>query len=154
MLAGIVRGVAAGAFGLLVAAAPVLTATAQAQTTPRGPETAYSYEWNNAKASAAPTGDYYCAHTTGSLVCFKPDGDKIYVKDTKGDHYSAVMRWYTDYGRWGTCRNALGSGKWGVCDKDFAEQSHYLAFRATRYNGQTKAWVDPQSEEATISTWR
>ncbi|MFD2081491.1 hypothetical protein SAMN05421678_106190 [Actinopolymorpha cephalotaxi] len=54
------------------------------------------------------------------------------------------MRWYTDYGRWGTCRNALGAGKWGVCDKDFAED-YTLYFRASRYDGDTGDWVSPES---------
>lgn len=154
MITRIAKGAAAATFGLALTATPMLSGSAEAKVAPGGPESAYSYEWNNAVKSAAPTGAYYCAHTTGSLACFKPDGDHIYVKDTKADGYSAVMRWYTDYGRWGTCRNALKAGTWGVCNKDFAEKPHTLYFRATRYNGTTGKWVSPESLEASVSTWR
>ncbi|GIH15157.1 hypothetical protein [Rugosimonospora africana] len=41
--------------------------------------------------------------------------------DRASDGASAVARWYTDYGRWGTCHNAHGYSTWAVCDKDFAD---------------------------------
>lgn len=151
MISRIAKGAAATGFGLLMAAAPMVAPAAQAKIVTPTPESAYSYEWNNAVASSGPSGSYACISTTGSKVCYKADGDKIYVKDTKKDGFSAVMRWYTDYGRWGTCRNKLGYGKWGVCDKNFAEYDsngdHYwLNYRASRYNGDTNKWVEPESE--------
>lgn len=156
MITRIIKGAAATTCGLLMAAMPMVATSAQAQSSAVGSDAtpSYTYEWNNAVKSAGPSGDYYCASTTGSLACFKPDGDVIYVKDTKADGFSAVMRWTTDYGRWGTCRNALKAGTWGTCNKNFAEKPHYLAFHATRYNGDTGKWVKPESELSTISTWR
>lgn len=111
---------------------------------------AYSFEWDDAVADS-PGSDYLeCTSTTGSYVCFQPYGDKIWVLDTKADGYSAVARWYTDYGRWGTCRNSLGSDQWGVCNKDMAEDG-IIYYRASRYDGDTDTYVGPESALATTS---
>ncbi len=154
MIATIARGTAAVTFGLLTAVAPLLSGPAQAMTTPRGPETAYHYEWNDGGPSDGPVyyHTYYCNGTTGVTACFDADGDDIFVKDTKADGFSAVMRWHTDYGRWGTCRNRLGSGTWALCNKNLQEASHTMTWRATRYNGNTGKWVAPESNDFTMNT--
>ncbi|MET9023143.1 hypothetical protein ABZV93_24525 [Actinopolymorpha sp. NPDC004070] len=145
MIARVIKAAATTGFGLLMAAAPMVAPAAQAEIVTPGPESAYSYEWNTGVLTSGPSGTYHCISTTGSTACYKPYGDKIYVKDTKADGYSAVMRWYTNYGRWGTCRNPYKAGTWVVCDKDFAEGS-WLNFRASRYDGETKKWIGPESD--------
>jgi hypothetical protein len=120
---------------ITLAGAGILASVAPAQ--------AYSFEWDNA-APEVPANTSYCGETTGSEFCWDSNGDRIYVKDTKADGYSAVARWYTDYGRWGTCRNSLGAGQWGVCNKDFAE-GYVINMRASRYDGDTGQYVGPES---------
>ena len=138
MISTIAKAAAAGVFGVLEVAAPTVAAPANAAL-------AYSFEWDNA-VSATPNLSNMsdCISTTGSEVCFQPDGDKIWVKDTSSDGFSAVARWYTDYGRWGTCRNALSAGSWGVCNKDFKE-NQAIYWRASRYDGDTGQYVGPES---------
>jgi hypothetical protein len=118
-----------------------------------GPVTAaYSFEWDVAVSGGGPSGDYACVSTAASKACFQPYGDKIWVKDLTGvDQASAVARWYTDYGRWGTCRNALGAGHWGVCNKNFAE-NHWIYWRASQYDGDTGQYVGGESGLATSGT--
>lgn len=57
---------------------------------------------------------------------------------------SAVARWYTDYGRWGTCGNAHGKGHWAYCNKNFAEGAK-IYFRASQYDGDTGQYVYGES---------
>ena len=153
MFATIAKAATAATCGLLMAATPMLAGPAQAKVASNGTQAAYTYEWNEAVKSGAPLyyHGYYCNGTTGATACFDPDGDVIYVKDIKADGYSAVMRWYTDYGRWGTCRNANGAGTWAKCNKDFAE-GHTITWRATQYNGDTKKWVNPESNDFSMNT--
>jgi hypothetical protein len=142
----ILKGLSAVSLGLVAVVAPIGGAAAQADDV----TAAYTYEWNDGVATGVPIPNPGggCNDVTGAEGCFEPDGDKFYVKDTKADGYSAVVRWYTDYGRWGTCRNSLGAGKWAVCNKDFKE-GYYIHWRVTRYNGDTGKWVDPESIEST-----
>jgi hypothetical protein len=68
---------------------------------------------------------------TGAEACFEKYGDKWYVKDTKSDGHSATASWinYLSDGRsWipyrhGSCVNKSGAGKWGLCNKDYYEDS-------------------------------
>ncbi|MFD8035573.1 hypothetical protein ACFV3F_44030 [Streptomyces sp. NPDC059717] len=125
----------------VVAAAGLLVATS--------PEAfAYSFEWNEAVDDGTGPGDYdtdvTCINSVGADVCFMPWGDKIWVYDTQADGASAVARWYTDYGRWGTCRNAHGAGEWAFCNKDFAE-GHTIYFRATQYDAGKDDYVGDES---------
>ncbi|WP_187284700.1 hypothetical protein [Streptomyces sp. uw30] len=91
-----------------------------------------------AAASGGPTGTYYCTDAdafTGAYSCFKPEGDLLYIKDTVKDGYSAVAEWgYPDgsNGRTGSCVNKLGSGNWGVCNKDFTE-GRFLELTSATY---------------------
>jgi hypothetical protein len=143
MIANLVKVMVAGLTGVVTVAAPVAVRPAAA---------AYSFEWDNAVSSGEPTDDdQTCQDNYYAMVCFEPAGDKIYVEDLVGDGYSAVARWYTDYGRWGTCRNALGKGHWAVCNKDFAE-NHVFYFRASLYDGDTHHYVGQESELRSSST--
>jgi hypothetical protein len=136
MVISIGKRVAAGLFGTMIA---ILAAATPASA-------AYSYEWDNGVAvSGLGTHAPFCTSTSYTEVCVEPYGDKIFVKDlSSADSASAVARWYTNYGRWGTCRNSLGAGHWAVCNKDF-EESSLLTFRAAQYDGDTKSWVGPES---------
>ncbi|WP_051468076.1 hypothetical protein [Actinomadura oligospora] len=91
-----------------------------------------------------------CVSTTGSIACFEPSGDKVYVKDTKKDHYSAVAIWKTSYGRKGGCRNALGYGKWAVCDYNMKE-GRRIHWQALRYDGNTHRYIRPVSRMGTAN---
>jgi hypothetical protein len=135
MATRIMKGAAAGVLGLLTVVAPMAAAPASA---------AYSFEWNNAVAGMPNLDSLACIATPVAEACFQANGDKIWVKDTSSDWYSGVARWYTDYGRWGTCRNALGAGKWGVCNKNLAE-GHTFSWRASRYDADTDAYIGPES---------
>jgi hypothetical protein len=129
--------------GVLSVAVPVATPPAHA---------AYSFEWNEGVevTTGFPDSGVHCGvaytGTSGAGVCFQPSGDKIWVYDRGSDGASAVARWYTDYGRWGTCRNAHGYGTWAVCNKDFAEH-HTIYFRAAQYDGSAEppAYVGGES---------
>jgi hypothetical protein len=114
---------------------------------------AYSYEWDEGTLSSGPTGTTKNGCSIGgyAMACFQPSGDKIYVYDASSDNASAVMRWYTDYGRWGTCRNAHKAGTWAVCNKDFAE-GHIIHFHADQYDGETKSWVETPGPDESMTT--
>jgi hypothetical protein len=103
---------------------------------------AYSFEWDEgAKSSAVITIDDVCYGMDGSTVCFRANGDQIWVFDSKSDGFSAVARWYTDYGRWGTCRNAHGYNTWAVCNKDFKE-GYEFSFRPALYDAESDSYPD------------
>ncbi len=139
MLGRMTRVAVAGLFGALAVGTPIASVPANA---------AYSFEWNNAVAHRPPGGFNTCVTTTGAEACYLDYGDQIWVKDTKADGYSAVARWYMRDGRYGTCRNKLGAGKWGVCDKEF-DESDLIHYRASRYNGSSGNYVEPESRETT-----
>jgi hypothetical protein len=141
MVARMVKRVAAGLIGTAIAIVAAATPASAA----------YSYEWDNGVAvNGLGTEQSSCVTTSYSEVCIQPYGDKIFVKDfSSADHASAVARWFTDYGRWGTCRNSLGVGHWAVCNKDFKEGS-YLTTRATQYDGDTDSWWGPESGDLTV----
>jgi hypothetical protein len=142
MVATIVKRVAAGLIGTAIAIVAAATPASAA----------YSYEWDNGVAVSGPSGTErsWCISSDYSEVCIQPYGDKIFVKDLSGeDHASAVARWFTDYGRWGTCRNSLGAGHWAVCNKDFKEGS-YLTTRAAQYDGDTQSWVYIESGDLIV----
>ena len=88
-------------------------------------------EANSATATGAPPSSAPCTETTGAKICYVKDGDKWYVKDTVADGYSALAYWssYLNHKahRRGYCRSGLGSGVWGVCDKNYTEGSVLVA---------------------------
>lgn len=108
-------------------------------------------EFDLAAESAGPATLAFCRTTTGSRVCFDPFGDRIYVRDTLGDGFSAAARWTSDFGRFGTCRNALGANHWGVCNKNFPE-NRTITFDATRYDGNTGVCIGPESTRLDAGT--
>jgi hypothetical protein len=94
------------------------------------PAMAAGYEWDYAVAGTVPDG-LKCASITGAKICYELDGDRWWVKDTSADHASAVARWQNYRNgvlyREGGCRNSLGSGEWGVCNKNYYEDSGVYA---------------------------
>jgi hypothetical protein len=76
------KGLSAGLSGLVMVVAPIGNAAAHADVT-----AAYTYEWNDAVATGVPMPNPGggCVDVTGAEGCFEPNGDKFYVKDTKGD---------------------------------------------------------------------
>jgi hypothetical protein len=113
------------------------------------------YEWDTAVAGSPPSfrsGD--CASRSGVTACFEKNGDKWWVKDTAADGHSATASWYNLLGpnlvtyRQGSCVNKLGSGKWGVCNKDYYEfntqnpygTGSYLYWEACVYDASDGTW--------------
>ncbi|MEV6842544.1 hypothetical protein [Actinoplanes sp. NPDC051411] len=141
MAARTVKRVVAGLLGTAIA---TLAAATPANA-------AYSYEWDNGVAVGGLGSEQsYCVTTKYSEVCIQPYGDRIFVMDlSSADSASAVARWFTSYGRWGTCRNSLGAGHWAVCNKDFKE-GYWLTARATQYDGDTQDWKGPESGDLNV----
>lgn len=85
------------------------------------------YEVDYAVAGDPPINRGPCLQRVGAVICFEASGDKWWVQDTDEDHASAVAEWYNHRNgslyRQGACRNTLGYGKWGVCNKDYYETS-------------------------------
>lgn len=116
------------------------------------------YEWNTATASGAPPAGLPCAVTTGARACFEKSGDRWWVLDTSSDGHSATASWtnwlgdyqngYTVDYREGSCVNKLGSGRWGVCNKDYYEDTtphaygigSLLAWQACVYDASAGTW--------------
>lgn len=129
------------------------TASAEQSTFPadaysQGVVAAVDSELNQAVAGNPPSG-LPCVKTTGATACFEASGDKWWVKDTAGDGASAEAFWQNyrngSLYRTGVCRNSLGNGEWGVCNKNYYEDSG-LRWAACVYDG---------SEDTLIrcSTW-
>ncbi|GAA2706744.1 hypothetical protein [Micromonospora olivasterospora] len=92
---------------------------------------------DNAVPGSPPTG-LHCTATQGVQGCFKKYGDQWWVQDTASDvtAYAAVL-WENHLrdgsGSWGLyrsgeCNNRLGDGRWGVCNKDYWEDSSHNAW--------------------------
>jgi hypothetical protein len=122
----IVLTVAAVATVGALAAGPATGASAAA---PRAePTIAAETDYAVAATPSASVNDN-CVSYTGVKACFEKYGDKIWVLDTAPDGYRADGAWHNDLWngsswvdyRLGTCRNTLGSGRWGYCNKDFYE---------------------------------
>lgn len=109
----------------------LMPATASAAPEPaaadRGGVSAAEYELDIAKAGTPPSSGLNCRSITGARVCFEHYGDKWWVRDTASDGASAVVLWdnYRNGSlyRQGECQNRLGSGNWGVCNKNYYEDS-------------------------------
>lgn len=105
-----------------------------------GPASAITYEWDTAErgTDSIPT-EMQCVWNDYARVCYHSYGDTFWVRDENSDGQSAVADW-RDYSgdtgalrRKGGCRNALGSGKWARCNKNFAEIDT-IYFRPCRVN--------------------
>lgn len=109
-----------------------------------GAQSALAYEWDIATPGDLP-GGLPCTETEGSKVCFESHGEKFWVKDTFADSYSAIAKWTMTWGvREGYCRNALGEGKWGYCNKSF-EEGRRIDWWAARYDRDTNQFYGPWS---------
>ncbi|MGK5638133.1 hypothetical protein ACSNOK_07405 [Streptomyces sp. URMC 126] len=91
-----------------------------------------------------------CITSPGVKTCFDKNGDKVYVKDTKGNGKSAVGLWSTNYGRSGGCRNKLTAGKWAVCNYNMREEGH-IQLENAQYDAETRTLTrfDPRA----LSVW-
>ena len=76
------------------------------------------------KPSGAPPSGIPCVSTTGAKACFDPNGDKVYVKDTKanGESVAGTIKAVLP-NHWGReCFNSRGAaGGWVMCDFDVPE---------------------------------
>jgi hypothetical protein len=133
---------AALACGLaLAAASPAFAASCRAG------DPHFNCVWHTAKAAHFP-GHLPCTKTEGSTVCFQRKGDKVWVKDTLGDSFSAISK--AQFPRFGIeyyCRNKLGTGRWGVCNERLQNGPTFY-FWAARYDGPTKRFLGPWSAGA------
>lgn len=133
--------VLAAGSGIALAATFALAAPAQAA----------SYEWNTASAGSPPSG-MTCVSMTGAKACFEKYGDKWWVEDTSADGHSATASWqnwlntsdrYYEY-RTGSCVNKLGAGHWGVCNKDYYEDTSsrrsLMKWQACVYDSADGTW--------------
>jgi hypothetical protein len=131
---------ALGGASLALAAIPLAAnaepATRTAQPAPSAAQVAPA---GVAAAPAASTSLYCVSNGHGAQACFAPYGDKIYVKDTKSDGYSAVGWFRTDYGRSSGCRNSHGAGTWAVCNFNMRE-GHKVTLWAVDLNKPTNTW--------------
>ncbi len=105
---------------------------------------AVAVEFNRAVASGPPPQTLACASTTGALACYQQDGDRWWVQDTASDGASAEAFWENrrngDLYRHGICRNSLGNGTWGVCNKNYYEDST-IFWTACVYDGSAGTYV-------------
>lgn len=102
------------------------------------PTTAAATEVVGTKVSApADLSEFGCDgdHTVANShvkVCFKPSGDKVYVKDGSADGRSGMAELNVmSTGRNTVCRNKHGAGSWAYCDFNFIEH------RAVSFRGYT-----------------
>jgi hypothetical protein len=123
---------------LLPSTASAASGASPAESHPSGgPTAAVAGEFNQAVAGSPPSG-LPCIATTGAIACYQEYGDRWWVKDTALDSASAEAVWENYRNgrlyRSGICRNSLGNGNWGVCNKNYYEDST-IWWRACVYNG-------------------
>ncbi|MGW1958359.1 hypothetical protein ACWCPI_37370 [Streptomyces sp. NPDC001920] len=127
----------AAALGVATLLALSLTGTAQADNSDTGrtaATTAAASEIDYAVAGSPPS-DRICTSAQGSTGCFRKYGDQWWVLDTDSP-YAAIVNWENqlwDGASWrsyrnGNCENLLGEGNWGVCNKDYYENSSLNAY--------------------------
>jgi len=127
----------------------LLTASAASGASPAeshpssGPTAAAAPEFNRAVAGFPPN-TLPCIDTPGAKACYNNNDDSWWVLDTARDGASAEARWENERNgglyRSGICRNSLGYDKWGVCNKNYYEDS-LIRWRACVYNGSTGTLV-------------
>jgi hypothetical protein len=109
---------------------------------------------NLAKRGSVPDG-LECIHNgSGAKACFQPRGDTFWIKDDDSDGRSAIIVWEQYLGpgeyRKGWCRNMLGGGSWGYCNKELEELSQ-IEFWAVEYDADTKQWSEWSAGEIEIT---
>lgn len=124
-----IRTLTLGVSALFLAFLPA-TASAVQESTVIGEDrasTTAAYEVDTAKKGTPPSSGRSCVSVTGAQACFEHYGDKWWVRDTVADGASAVVIWdnYRNGSlyRQGECQNRMGSGNWGVCNKNYYEKS-------------------------------
>lgn len=148
----VLAGVCASAIAAPAHANAIDRKTGEGRNSPR--PLAYSFEWDEGTKAYGPGESDWpatCTNSVGADVCYQPHGDYIWVYDDQADGYSAVARWYTSYGRWGTCQNTYTAGEWVLCNKDFAE-GETIHFTATQYRSSTNEYVGDESPEQSSAT--
>ncbi len=127
-------------FTLLPWAGPAATAAPELT----GDVGTMAVELDSAVASSGPPPGLLCPAVAGAIACFDPYGDRWYVKDTAADSASAEARWNNylsnELYRTGICRNSLGAGRWGVCNKNYYEQST-VHWRACVYDASANRLI-------------
>ncbi|WP_051366338.1 hypothetical protein [Hamadaea tsunoensis] len=97
---------------------------------PAAASAAVTPEKDYAVAGSPPAG-LPCHTIAGATACYELSGDKWWVRDNENDGASAVADWLNyqngNLYRSGQCINALGHGKWGVCNKNYYESSRVVA---------------------------
>ncbi|MFD1149021.1 hypothetical protein [Saccharothrix hoggarensis] len=135
LLMGVVPSTASADAGAASSGAAVRTAGQVAA--------AVDTEYNQAVEGTPPSG-LSCAVTTGATACFEAEGDKWWVRDTAADSASAEAGWQNIYQgsfyRAGVCRNSLGYGTWGVCNKNYYENST-VKWAACVYDGSAQTLI-------------
>ena len=129
---------------LLPAAASAAPGDSPADSYPSGGSTAaVATEFNRAVAGNPPSG-LPCAAVIGAAACYQEAGDRWWVLDTRSDGASADAVWQNwrngDLYRQGICRNSLGSGKWGVCNKNYYEDS-FVRWGACVFDGSSNTII-------------
>ncbi|MFI5924760.1 hypothetical protein ACIA3K_02140 [Micromonospora sp. NPDC051543] len=129
-----IRQILAGATLTLGLVSAIAAAPAQAaRSAPPDP----ADEWNYATPGSPPS-DLICAtHKQGNVNakgCLRLYGDQWWSVNVRGeDMYLVWKNTLWNGASWvlyreGTCFNDLGAGSWGVCNKDYYENSSVNAF--------------------------
>lgn len=97
--------------------------------------TAASPEFNFAVAAPEgppPAPQSTCKSSPIAKVCYEPNRDRIWLKNTKSGSTSTYTDWAILGGRYGQCGSKVKVGTWAVCAKDFPErQTIQLTFYAS-----------------------
>ncbi|WP_076261940.1 hypothetical protein [Intrasporangium flavum] len=122
----------------VAAAGIVLSSAVPAMAAPRPP--------------AASDADLKCSYwwtdpgsTNFVYSCYDRKYDNFWVYDGVKDGNSAVVRWSTQTGGSGSCRNAQGVGTWQRCSYDLAEYKadgtrNHVTWDEYRYDSAYDSW--------------
>lgn len=107
--------------------------------------------YTTASGAVASTDSHGCHATEPAVntyvkVCFKTNGDQVWVLDREPDGASAVGYIQGPGGNYSYyCVNSLGAGNWAHCDRDFPENAYYV------YRGYTKNGTNGELRHETDS---
>jgi hypothetical protein len=84
--------------------------------------------------------DFHAVHS-----CYDRVHDNFWVYDGRADGYSAVVKWHTDTGGSGECRNSNGYGTWVRCNYGLREYKdngtrNYVHWQEWRYDADEWGW--------------
>ena len=120
-----------------------------------------SSEFDQSSTGSAPS-DRICVSYATASACFKKYGDQIWVRDTEwSEHPQAIGEWENwlfDGSQWNLYRKGycyrLYETDWGVCNKDFYEdtttnyfggQGSRIYWRACSFDG-CSAWTNVRND--------